>query len=372
VKLPAAQRARASESPLPFSGFLDLLKRRGFAVGVDRHLRLISLLEKIGGECRPEQLKHLIGPLFATNEKEQAQFYRVFDEYFSPLRPAAVGKKTGPTEPVPPTEKGKSSRSRRVLIWGSLTVVVAVILIFCARFSYAPWPFQPKKPTPTPKPSESVFPRSMPSARPSASKPSLTALPTAPPLLQPEPAQNTVMPVLARNRTALFWIGGLLPLTLFAANELRRFSKRRQLVLERTRGRKPPFTWPIHVEPRPLGYLRSEQFYKVARKLRRRQIAEYRRLDVARTIDATIAASGYPTFQYRPDSRMPEYLILIDRTSTRDHQAALFDQLAQALQREGLFVTRFFLTVIHELAGANERPPRSVSAISRKIFPKIG
>ena len=32
----------------------------------------------------------------------------------------------------------------------------------------------------------------------------------------------------------------------------------------------------------------------------------------------------------------------------------------------------FFSTVIHEFAGANEQPPRSVSAISRKFFPKIG
>ena len=176
------------------------------------------------------------------------------------------------------------------------------------------------------------------------------------------------MPVLARNRTALLWIGGLLPLALFAADELRRFSKRRQLVLKRTRGRKPPFTWPIHIEPRPLGYLRSEQFYKVVRKLRRRQIAEYHRLDVARTIDATIAASGYPTFQYRPDSRMPEYLILIDRTSSRDHQAALFDQLAQALQREGIFVTRYFFDGDPRVCWS-ERATASVSLSDlQKIF----
>ena len=96
AKLPPAQLARPNElPPPPFSGFLDLLKRRGFAVGVDRHLRLVSLLERIGGECRPEQLKHLVAPLFATNEKEQAQFYRVFDEYFVLLRPAALREETG-------------------------------------------------------------------------------------------------------------------------------------------------------------------------------------------------------------------------------------------------------------------------------------
>jgi hypothetical protein len=48
------------------------------------------------------------------------------------------------------------------------------------------------------------------------------------PLLQPSHAEPGV-PVLVRNRTALLWIGGLRCWSLFAANELRRFSKRRQL-----------------------------------------------------------------------------------------------------------------------------------------------
>jgi tetratricopeptide (TPR) repeat protein len=367
AKLPKAEGTRTDASLLPFSGFLDLLKRRGFAVGVDRHLRLVSLLEKIGGECRPEQLKHLTAPLFATNEKDQARFYRVFDEYFVLLRPNVPREETE-GQPDAQIIEGKSkSRPRHVLIWGSLTLFLAVILIFWVRFPYAP-PSQPKKPNSAPKPSETVLPRSMPNAGPMAGNPSVIASLTPPPLVQPEPAENAVMPVLARNRTALFWIGGILPLALFAADELRRFYKRRQLVLERTRGRKPPFMWPIQIEPRPLGYLRSEQFYKVARKLRRRQVAEYRRLDIARTIDATIAASGYPIFQYRPDSRIPEYLVLIDRASSRDHQTALFDRLAQALQREGIFVTRYFFDGDPRVCWS-ERATASVSLTDlQKIF----
>jgi hypothetical protein len=76
--------------------------------------------------------------------------------------------------------------------------------------------------------------------------------------------------------------------------------------------------------------------------MRRRQIGEFHRLDVARTIAATIESRGYPTFRYRPDSRVPEYLVLIDFASFRDHQARLFSSLARAMEREGLFVTRYF------------------------------
>src|SRR5207253_8377296 len=120
------------------------------------------------------------------------------------LRPAALRQETERQAPGTQRIQGKSkSRPRRVLIWGSLSVVVAVILIFYARFSYTSWLFQPKTPASTPKPSETVSPRSMPSARPSASKPSVAASPTAPALRQPEPAPNPVMPVLARTRHAL-------------------------------------------------------------------------------------------------------------------------------------------------------------------------
>lgn len=337
TKSPPARGRPPAELPLPFSGFLDLLKRRGFAGGVDRHLRLVSLLERVG-ECNPEQLKQLIAPLFATNEKEQAQFYRLFDDYFALLRPPLQPEKTKPVNPTRAIAEGHAkSRSRRILSWvasivGFITLVILGILFFPREGPVA------IRNSPLMEPGSPIDAEKAPGVTP----PPGAVAPPETPVVMPAPRQGKVMPLLVRNRTALMWIGGLLPLFLFGADEWRRFAKRRQLVLERTRGGKPPFTWPIRIEPRALAYLRSEQFYKVVRKLRRRQIAEYHRLDVARTIDATIAASGYPTFQYRPDSRMPEYLILIDRASARDHQTALFDQFAQALQREGIFVTRYF------------------------------
>lgn len=337
---PARGRPPA-ELPLPFSGFLELLKRRGFAGGVDRHLRLVSLLERIG-DCQPQELKQLIAPLFATDEKEQAQFYRLFDDYFALLRPPLQPEKTKPVDPTRIPGEGQVKRkTRRIVSWVAGIVALGAIITFLGPSLSKKSGEEKPQSTPTVSPIPTT-PTPTPERTQGATPPPVTATPSQVAVEQRQPPQDEVMPILMRNRTALMWIGGLLPLFLFGADEWRRFAKRRQLVLERTRGAKPPFTWPIRIEPRALAYLRSEQFYKVVRKLRRRQIAEYHRLDVARTIDATIAASGYPTFQYRPDSRMPEYLILIDRVSARDHQTALFDQFAQALQREGIFVTRYF------------------------------
>jgi hypothetical protein len=156
-------------------------------------------------------------------------------------------------------------------------------------------------------------------------------------LIQPIPA--TPANFWARNKALLRYLAILGPLMVFLINELIRF-RRRRLILERTRGRKPPFTWPIAVPAPELKDFRSERFYRAARGLRRRQTGEFHRLDVPRTIDATIEARGYPELRYRPDSRVAEYLILIDRSAWRDHQAEWFDSLAVAFQREGVFPDR--------------------------------
>src|SRR5262249_1985295 len=143
-------------------------------------------------------------------------------------------------------EKEERKSARRlwlVLKWVPLVLLLAVFVIFCILL------FQLIQRPRTPVPVATVSPT------PGLSIPRGA---TGRPAVQSEPAQSEV-PVLFRNRTTLLWIGGLLPLALFAANELRRFFKQRHLVLERTRGLKPPFTWPPRIESRAPGYLNSEQ-----------------------------------------------------------------------------------------------------------------
>src|SRR5260370_11578411 len=73
-----------------------------------------------------------------------------------------------------------------------------------------------------------------------------------------------------------------------------------------------------------------------------RQAAESSHLDLRRTVQATTGSLGYPFLQYQPDTRFSEYLVLIDRVSAHDHQAALFTQLADALHGQGLYVKQYF------------------------------
>lgn len=133
----------------------------------------------------------------------------------------------------------------------------------------------------------------------------------------------------------------LTPFLIFLLYEWYRLNQRKQVIYQQ-RSKKPPLTWPLKIETSALPFYGSEKFYMAARHMRRRQIGEFHRLDVDATIAATVGSLGYPSFRYKPNSTLPEYLILIDSTVSRDHQAQLFATLARALEQEDIFLARFF------------------------------
>jgi hypothetical protein len=322
-----------NSAPLAFGEFLGYLKQQGFTIGVDHHLRLHHLLSQVGEHCAPHELKTLLCPIFATSEREQELFYRAFDLYFDLFRLA--DKRDARSGQLPTGRPGTRQlqlpdqpKWRSPLAFTALAlaiIILAVILLMNPEV----WKFLGLE-----TPSTTVTP---PVTTPN--EPAVTQEQT------PQPTQVAASPIrnfVIENRNAIRIAAVLLPLLIFLLSEWWRWHKRK-LILEKARGRKPPFTWPVRVDGMPeLKDYRSDQFYRAARWLRRRQIGEFQRLDVGRTIAATIESRGYPAFRYRPDSRVPEYLILIDRESFRDHQARLFDSLARAMEREGIFLARYF------------------------------
>src|SRR5262249_31494033 len=86
-----------------FAEFLDHLRRNGFVIGVDSHLRLYQLLSRFGSDCAPGDLKTLLCPIFATSKEQQELFYNAFDSYFAIFSTPADNDDTdssgGPTVP---------------------------------------------------------------------------------------------------------------------------------------------------------------------------------------------------------------------------------------------------------------------------------
>src|SRR6185369_8437155 len=74
--------ATIPDSHLIFGDFIESLRARGFTIGIGHQLRLQKLLSRIGPECKPYELKTILCPIFATDEREQTRFYEEFERYF--------------------------------------------------------------------------------------------------------------------------------------------------------------------------------------------------------------------------------------------------------------------------------------------------
>jgi hypothetical protein len=117
--------------------------------------------------------------------------------------------------------------------------------------------------------------------------------------------------------------------------------KRRRLIAEHQPNVKPPYTWNISLGAEP-DVVFGDDFYALLLQLRRRESDELWRLDVPRTVRATVDSGGMPNFKYVQQTRPAEYLLLIDRQSGRDHQARLFDLMYRAFRNQEVLVERYW------------------------------
>ncbi len=338
-------------------GFIRHLRTRGFVIGVEHYLRVRELLDSLGEDVRPRDLKTLLCPLFAVSEAQQQDFHHIFDTYFPPLL------QTVPAQAKKREEAGKIIRQTVVRLalkaplWEYVLVVIlytvfAVLAVKAAHDIFKEIPIlrktprveQPRTPLKTsdtaPKPVIDKF-----SSADSSSKPRVNALETVidwanwidrknrPVYTAPSPS------FYHRYYPAIRPLGLLVVLLLLLLFELRRHL---DMAISRQRDKKPPFVWPLEVDVVEPGPVKDEQFYRASRHLRRRLRGEVLQLDVEQTIDATIRRAGFPDFRYSPVTRPPEYLVLIDFPNYSDHFARLFDALAGALEKEGLYVHRYF------------------------------
>jgi formylglycine-generating enzyme required for sulfatase activity len=323
---------------LLFAEFVGYLGRQGFTVGVDQYVRLHALLRRLGPDCRPEQVKVLLCPLFATNAKQQAQFYRAFDAYFAAFDPQRAEEQARQAaEPEPATEPETAPQPLWARKWPYVLAGIVLLALLGLGIQHAlQWQERPKPPeaveepaaAPTPAPVEREIKQEIVPLAPQ----------TEPPAVEPA----TRLAALWREYGAsLRWVLILAPAVIWLLAEGYRLN-RRALVLQRQRRKTPPYLLHLQVEPPDPAFLKDERFYTAARGLRRRLRSAATVLDPAGTVRQTIRAGGFPTPAYRPRTRPPEYLVLIERPLGRDHYTQFCDTLVNALRDEGLFVARYF------------------------------
>ena len=340
--------------------FLRLLTDRGMLRGVDRRLRIELALRTLGEPEDRRALHDLLVPLVARNREEQARFRELFDDFFGVGSAATRRSSTGiamPPSPTPPIR----GRTRRVPIAAvTLAALIAVALIWREPIRRLLTHRETRNDTIAAQP---VQPPPSTGAAPSTPVDTLDDADAGLPAVAMQvPTRRVPGRIVGASFGSAAIIG--LPMLLAAFG-----ARRRRAVAyaeDDARKRTPPLVY-TPKPPKPPLFM-SAEFFDAVRVAVRRQRMDGNRISVERTIEATIAAGGLPTLRYEPASRPPEYLILIERASTGDHQALLFDAMTQRMRQEGvLYVERYFYERDPRLCRREQGGPTTIDELQRRF-----
>lgn len=350
---------------LLFEGFIAYLKRQGFVVGIDTHLRLQHLLNQIGGDYGKSQLKHLLSPIFVTNPKQQALFYQAFDHYFDQFENVSfspnTGEKPSNEQQKPPSPPDILPQKRKYWLIGLLTFALVVGAIgFFQQWELSEWQkeysdklkeviaINDQKP---PDSSSVSLPLNGNTSNTDNNNPNAIKLnKTGKISLQLKPSiKEDIFDLKAKWYERLGWWLQLLKWAVLAGifigfvvyQVYRRHKK--QALLERERYQAPPDYWnPLQVADTPKKLYRSTSFYRTAKEMRVRVKGDYQVLNIDKSITATLESGGYLNFKYDNSTRPVEYLVLIEEQTPKDHQARFFDRLTEELAQQDVYIERYF------------------------------
>jgi len=313
-----------TSTALPLSGFIRLLHTNGFTIGVDHHIRLQRLLLKIPDNVSPQEIKTVLCPVFANDKGQQKLFIQLFDQYFSLFQLTEKSEK-----PAANTQKSplRQQLVKHSLLW-KLIFTVIILLIICIAAYYG----IPDDPKVIERVTTNIQTIKQTTTHQELQQITITINP------------DIVPPKLTfyqKYGLVIRWSGLILPFVFFIFGVLFKFRKR-QIVLENTKGQPPP-TWRQYMFQAPdMRFIKNRLFYKAALLFRKRLKSNIRQFDIHQTVDATIKSSGFPVFCYKNLTRPPEYLALIHMPHPNDHAAAFNDSLIRVLKKEDIDITIYY------------------------------
>ncbi|MEM9986043.1 MAG: hypothetical protein AAF804_13205, partial [Bacteroidota bacterium] len=360
-------------------GLIAFLQFHDFPVGVDTHLKVANLLDRVGEGLAPERLKTLLAPLFALDSYQQKEFYRLYDAYLAqfPVR----GAYPGTFEPNQHAPQSDSPWWLKILSqrWGYLLIQTILLLglgylgvsgLDCYRKTgdlTETWSCLvggPHLERSTLKSWENdttellvdpgvVEDEESSSLEPSTSDPITLRqrtereatlakkfdLSLAPP--QEESLADLRKPWYSRYSLIIRVLLAVFIIS-FALFIWVRDEARRQLFLLEDRQRQPPLFWEVKGNRRKPNLYHQEAFFQAARYLRQREEFPSSEVDVEGTVIKTTQAAGFPQLAYEIHSRPPEYLVLIEQKGSQDLLAKLYDQLYEELALQDLYLERYF------------------------------
>ncbi|MFK7774265.1 MAG: hypothetical protein AB8F94_19105 [Saprospiraceae bacterium] len=141
-----------------------------------------------------------------------------------------------------------------------------------------------------------------------------------------------------------YWIKPILIFLLFAmfGAYFSWYAERQQKIIADIQSKNdPPLLWNIQI-PNVSTISLNEDYFKVLQLMRQRTSDDHYVLNIPKTINKTIEKGGIIDFQYQYKTRPPEYLLLIDRQSSKNHRAYLYNYLFESFRANEVYIERFF------------------------------
>jgi len=302
---------------LPFEGFLDLLRAKGYGVSLHEYFALAKLLER-WDRTNAEEFGDALAALVGRSEDEVAGIRRLFAEIY--LRPPLPVRVEPPPPPPVPVQ-------RYLWIAGAAAAIVLMIAAGVVRLRPAPTPPPPPQ---TPPPQTSALTPLTPLELP---PPPVPALP-APPRVVDRGVASAVVAVVF-----------LMALTVFWALKTRDTTNRwmRDTWAAALAALPGPFHFGLVVHGRA-GRLPREDVEDAATILGRTYTPEAlaRQLDVRRSVRLTLRRGLMPQLVFKPRRIAQTILVFQDVCQEMQIWQPKIDAFLGDLIRQGIALERWY------------------------------
>jgi formylglycine-generating enzyme required for sulfatase activity len=302
--------------------FLDDLRMSGYKIGMDTslkiHVLLIRLAERDSFPNNPDELYVYLAPLICTSEKEQTDFKIRFDNW--------VHTFTSPKQTISPVV-----RKNRLYAVVLLSVFMMLVLFgLWWTFFYEEQTEQVSQNT------GALQTQGQVSAKKDRTSPfeRVTSV-TINEQFTPNPIERWqvhIWPYVPMIVMLLFMIAAWFIFWWWRAKQFISRMPSRAEVTEK------------HLYLESSHLFQSLIMVRTARKFRRYMQHPSDRLDADATVAETCRNAGYFTPVYGMIHRLPQYLVLIDRTIYDDHQARWMDAFLDRLIANDVYVKRFYFS----------------------------
>ncbi|KPA09313.1 conserved hypothetical protein, membrane, partial [Candidatus Magnetomorum sp. HK-1] len=296
------------------NNFLDELRVSGYKIGMDTslkiHVLLLRLSERGAIPNDPNKLYMYLAPLICTSDREQADLKKRFDQTFY----------TAPVQKISP-----DVQKNRLYAW---MLVAIFIMALCMGVRLT---FFDQKPPKTVGQGKSIPQQKIPSDQNTGNT-------------FKRVTEVTIIEQSKPFSTLDIWkyVPIMAMLLLMCAAWFVFWWWRAKQFISRVPSRAEVSEQHLYVEPNHLFH--SLIMVRTARKFRRHIQQASHRLDADATVTETCRNAGYFSPMYGIINRLPQYLVLIDRTIYDDHQARWMDAFLDRLIANDVYVKRFYFS----------------------------